>query len=535
MAYEEGHGEALPGALGVPDDSAPLVDRLTGVDLPAPFQQALGQFVHGLELRVAADDLDGARAAPGLGGEIPDQGQQMCRSQHTGHQDVLVAQRRAAAPAGLLAYLLLGGGQGGPPGREAQRVGGDGAELGVVPVRSDQHLGEAYELRDGRRLGVHARIADDLLDRRVQRRTLFLPGGHQWGLALDDDPGQTVDEQDDVRNDGCGILAFHPELRDGEKVVAVLELTVPVDESDVFGLALGPAGDGPGVDPLTQEIGRVQVARDAPSRASESRRRALDPGEEVIQLGVGQPGLAVGARVDPSHRVPEPLCVDDLLEALPPGRARLGNRAVRRAAFEVRPPHGGQLTGQRLLGLVVLRLPHAWSPRAPVTVRPTRTRMGVRGTLPAGAGSTRAEGGAAEWGQGSAGERQLEPDGLAARAQLPFPYGTAAPAVGDEFEDGHAPPCFGLRADGRPVGLGQIRAQVPDADSEHGVPPLESYTGGALSVPYGIGGQLGGQQLCAIAEFGQLVRPEDGPEGGAGNAGAARISGEDEFVAPGAA
>jgi len=106
LANEENHGEALPAALGVPDDAA------TAVLLPVLQAGLAGEHaLRGPELLVAADDLQ--RAAAGLHeqGEVPDDVQQVGGAQHPRHQLLLTRERRARL-AQLPSHLGHGHGAG---------------------------------------------------------------------------------------------------------------------------------------------------------------------------------------------------------------------------------------------------------------------------------------------------------------------------------------------------------------------------------------------------------------------------------------
>jgi hypothetical protein len=82
-------------------------------------------------------------------------------------------------------------------------------------------------------------------------------------------------------------------------------------------------------------------------------------------------------------------------------------------------------------------------------------------------------------------------------------------------------------------GRRNLRVGVPDTDPEDRVQPGEPDARRAIGVPDGVGGQLGRQQLGPARHLTQSVGGEYGVQRGTGDARAARISGEAEFVLPG--
>ena len=229
----EGHGEALAGALGVPDDADAAVARLSAgllASLVAPggfggAQQLGGTqgFVHGdadgVEL-VVAGHLLGRRAAVVLEhDEVPQQGEEAARLEdalqhHLQFSHVRVGKR------------LPGDGA---PGLEPLPAASERADTGLDPVRGHQRLVH------GEQRGQLGFVGLKLVPGRAD-------GGVLVGRVLEFDQakGQAIDEQNDM---GTAVV---PVLGDGELVdgkPVVVGTVLEVDDEDLVSthVALGIA------------------------------------------------------------------------------------------------------------------------------------------------------------------------------------------------------------------------------------------------------------------------------------------------------
>jgi redox-sensitive bicupin YhaK (pirin superfamily) len=128
-------------------------------------------------------------------------------------------------------------------------------------------------------------------------------------------------------------------------------------------------------------------------------------------------------------------------------------------------------------------------------------------------------------------QNQLEPDALSAHPEDGVVEAVPAPVIGDQIENQQPTPLLRIRAERRER-YREFGAGVCDADTEDGTRPEQVHGGGTRRVADGVGGELRGQQCGAAGEFVQPVGGEDGFEGGTGDGGAARVSGEVEFVFP---
>ena len=234
----EGHGEALAGALGVPDDAYAAVAGL-----------AAGP---GAGL-VAATDLGNSAQAGGaesLGDGDPDRVELVIAGHLLGegaaavvlkHDEVADQGDEAVGVADALEHHLdlgrVGIGQGlagdGAPRLEPLAAGGECADTGLGPVGHDEQLVEGEE---GRQLGL---VGLELA-----------PGGPDGGvlvgrvLDLDDREGQAVDEQDDVGPAGAVAVLGDGELIDGEEVVVGGGFEVDDVGLGAADRAAGPVLDG---------------------------------------------------------------------------------------------------------------------------------------------------------------------------------------------------------------------------------------------------------------------------------------------------
>ncbi len=200
LAREEGHGEALAGPLGVPDDAAPAVPVRAGCS------DSRGDRLPGsVELVVAGDDL------PNLGvvlerDEVPDEVEEaaLLKDALGRHLQAVGGLRRQLPPLDR------------PPRQEPLSGRGKRAHARVHPVRHDDHLVVAQESRNLLPIG---------LDLPVRRPDVGVFVGRI--LQLDQAERQTVNEDDDV---GPAVAAsVDGELVHGQPAVVVR--VVEVDQS----------------------------------------------------------------------------------------------------------------------------------------------------------------------------------------------------------------------------------------------------------------------------------------------------------------
>ena len=184
LAHHEHHGQRFAGALRVPDDAAALAGTLA-------LQQTLHRQLHGAELLVAPDDLDDLALVVGREqGEGADDVEQVVAVQHPGHEALLVV----GAAAAVLQIVHRTRKRVGPAVEVLFAVGGDGAELRLLPAGGDEELVVVEERRAAFALGAALlAVAEELVDGFGDRLL------HLGRFALDDDDRQAVQEQHDVR------------------------------------------------------------------------------------------------------------------------------------------------------------------------------------------------------------------------------------------------------------------------------------------------------------------------------------------------
>ena len=196
----------------MPDDAAALAGALA-------FQQSLDGQLDGAELLVASDDLDGLALVVGRKErEGADEVEQVVAVEHPGHESLLVV----GAAAAVVQIIHRSGIRVGPAVEIFLAVGGDGAELGLLPAGGDDELVVIEERCTAFALGAALlAVAQQLVDG-------FGDGLLDLGrLALDHHHRQAVQEQHDVRDDVVlGAEDAHLELADGDEAVVVPVLEV---------------------------------------------------------------------------------------------------------------------------------------------------------------------------------------------------------------------------------------------------------------------------------------------------------------------
>ena len=334
-ADQEGHGEALARALGVPDDPAALA-RLA-------CQQPVDSTLDRPELLVAGCHLDRRAGVDGHeGDEVVHDVEQVDRVEHAGGEDLLLAELLLGlVPA--RGELRHGQGVRVAPGDIVLLGGGNGAEPGVLAAGHDRQLYGVEEFR-----GVGG-VAADLVH-------CFAEVALGRGLALDDHEGDAVHEQDeigDVRLAAAGAGDVHAELVDHGEVV--VRRGLPVDEVDRPVPAAVRAVHG---DALDQEVGDVLVGFQEAGGGDSSQGvvRLADP-------GVVQPGVALVVEVDAGECVPYVISKDHFVEGVTQGRLR--NPRQDRAflgAGRMLPAHAFELFDQGTLYQRVLVVGHRPTP-----------------------------------------------------------------------------------------------------------------------------------------------------------------------------
>ncbi len=230
----EGHGQALAGALVVPDDpDSPVpgispvpsvaLGRGSSLELGGP-EGLLDRGLDGVELVISGHFLDEFPATVVIEyDEISEQRQEVGAVAHPFQHDWELGEVGGAW--GIVVHGL--------PGLEPLLAGGQGADAGVEAV------GYHQELVQGEQAGEFVLVGLELL-----------PGVPDIGaligrvLELDDADGQSVQEEDDIRPPGELVL-LDGELVDGEPVVFVG--VFEVDDSCGFsahGPVVAPDGDG---------------------------------------------------------------------------------------------------------------------------------------------------------------------------------------------------------------------------------------------------------------------------------------------------
>ena len=185
-------------------------------------------------------------------------------------------------------------------------MGGDGAELGLLPAGGDDELVVVEERRAAFALGAALlAVAQELVDGLGDRLL------HLGRLALDDHHRQAVQEQDDVRDDVVlGAEDAHLELADGDEAVVVPVLEVDEAHGRAFLAGLAVLADA-GV--FQQQSEDVAVVLDQ-AGAGEAGGELLD---HLLDLIVFQPGI------DDLQLLPQHRQHDHLGEALAEGVAGL--------------------------------------------------------------------------------------------------------------------------------------------------------------------------------------------------------------------
>ena len=161
LPHHEHHGQGFARALGVPDDAAALAGALA-------FQEALHRQLDGAELLVAPHDLDRlALVVGGEQGEGADDVEQVVPVEHPGDEALLVV----GAAAAVVQIVHRTGIRVRPAVEVLFAVGGDGAELGLLPAGGDDELVVVKERRAALAFGAALlAVAEELVDGLGDRR-----------------------------------------------------------------------------------------------------------------------------------------------------------------------------------------------------------------------------------------------------------------------------------------------------------------------------------------------------------------------------